>query len=382
MLLSANLFNLSILYKMNKLLVSIVVFLSSFMQLYLFGQDQKSIVMQKTNREKIKAVYGFSSELSYFKDKSNSEIVSLLKEWNVNTIFGGYQDEDLVEQLHQSGIKVFAEVSFFSGQKWWRKYPNSRPITADGKRLEKEEWYAGVTPTDRDVFNNVLKRIDHIITSTAIDGIWLDFFRWPCHWESPQPNFYQTSFDDRTVDLFLKLKHISIPKNIINPLERNKWILKEKLDFWTDFKCDQIIQLSREVRNFVKAKNKNIIIGLFNIPWTDEDFDGALKKIIGQDLARLASYIDIFSPMVYHALCGQAEQWAEKITGYVYHKTGKPVLPIVQSVDIPRKITAIEFENVLKYSINVRGSNGIIIFNLKGINNDKLEKMIMIFGQN
>ncbi|UCE05235.1 MAG: hypothetical protein JSW07_16675 [bacterium] len=331
---------------------------------------------------KIKAVYGFSKQLPYFSNKSDDEILSLLKSWHVNAIFGGYEDSNLVKKLHQAGIKIFAEVSFFVGENWWQKFPNSRPIKANGEPLTKEEWYAGVNPTDPDVFDAVLGKVGNLITTTTVDGIWLDFFRWPCHWESPKPNLYQTSFDDRTISLFSQKKQFTIPNHFGDSIERNQWILTNHLDLWTEFKCDQIVRLAEKVKRFIKTKNENIIIGLFHIPWTEDDFDGAMRKIVVQDIARLSDHIDIFSPMVYHGMCDKSPQWVQEITKYAYQKTNKPVLPIIQAMNIPREITDMEFMSTLHCGLDAEGSAGIIVFNLKSLNDAKLMKLIEVFDKN
>lgn len=360
-------------------LLSIIIIFSLLVLMTLFSQDQKSKSMKIDNTKKIKAIYGFSKQLPVFKNKSNQEIVTLLKDWHVTVIFGGHENVELVEQLRKAGIKVFVEISFFVGEKWWQEFPASRPVRDDGRLLEKEEWYAGVNPTDPDVFQAVLKKVEKIINTNRIDGIWLDFFRWPCHWESPDPNLYQTSFDDRTIDLFLKEKQIILPDHIQNSVERNQWILNNKLELWTEFKCDKIVELAERVNKFVKSQKSDILIGLFHVPWTNEDFDGAMREIVGQDLARLSPYIDIFSPMVYHAMCGKSPQWIGEIVKYTYHKTSKPVLPIIQSMDIPREISPTEFFESLDSGISATGSAGIIVFNIKGLNEAKLIEMSELF---
>ena len=364
---------------MNILRLSIFIFLLSLFHLTSFSQNQKAGCMQIFDAKKIKAVYGFSKYLPRFKDKTDQEILKLLNEWKVNAIFGGYEDAKFVEQLHQAGIKIFVEVSFFVGEKWWQEYPASRPVTSDGKPIEKEEWYAAVNPTNQNVFQAILKKFETIISTKRVDGIWLDFFRWPCHWESPNPNFYQTSFDDHTVNLFLKRKQIVLPDNIQNSSERNQLILQNKLDRWTEFRCDIIVELAAKVNKLVKSIKSDILIGLFHIPWTNNDFNGALRKIVGQDLARLSPYIDVFSPMVYHAMCGKSPQWISEITTYTYDKTNKPILPIIQTMNIPREISIDEFLESLNSGTEATGSAGIIVFNMKGLNEAKLSKMIEIF---
>ena len=45
----------------------------------------------------------------------------------------------------------------------------------------------------------------------ALDGVWLDFIRWPCHWEVPEPALPRTSFDAATVARFARDAGIDLP---------------------------------------------------------------------------------------------------------------------------------------------------------------------------
>lgn len=62
-----------------------------------------------------------------------------------NAVFGGFRDRRLVRALRRRGIKVYAEVSLFVGKKHWRRR-GGRPVTATGRPLGKQGWYAGVCP--------------------------------------------------------------------------------------------------------------------------------------------------------------------------------------------------------------------------------------------
>ena len=330
---------------------------------------------------KIKAIYGFSKSLPNFKGKSNKQIINILKSWHIDAIFGGFEDKEFVSDLHNSGIKIFEEVGFFVSEKFWKKYPKSRPITKLGEFLPKEEWYAGVNPIIDEIQNEVFAKIKKLIMESDIDGIWLDFIRWPCHWESHSPKLEQTSFDEFTVKKFLTENHINLPAHIKNSIERNQWILDNYLTEWTNWKCLQITSIVKQVRQITKDAPRKILIGLFGVPWHEDDFDGAIKRIIGQDYKELAKYVDIFSPMVYHVMCGKDVKWIGEITGWVHHQTGRSVLPIIQSIDFPNTLQSQEFGRAINIGLQAEGSCGIIIFNIKGLSNDKLEIMKYYFMQ-
>ena len=121
------------------------------------------------------------------------------------------------------------------------------------------------------------------------------------------------------------------------------------------------------------------MIGLFGVPWREDDFDGAIRKIIGQDYEKLAKYVDIFSPMVYHVMCGKESSWIGEITSWVYQHTNRPVLPIIQSMDFPVVLSSQEFGRAVNIALTAKGSAGIIIFNIKGLNDEKLDVMKKYF---
>lgn len=310
----------------------------------------------------VKAIYGFSMDLEPFKGKDRKEIARIVKGCGVNAVFGGYEDQKLVEVLHNQGIKVYGTVGIFGGEEYWKRYPESRPINDKGKLIEKDRWYAGVTPTIEAIRKEKLEEIKKLAVKD-IDGIWLDAIRWPCHWEVPSPRLEETSFDPVTLEKFQEDTEISIPEEPLTVKEKASWILKNHEREWRDWRCKVITDFVKEAREITKGKT----LGIFSVPWQERDFDNAIRNIIGQAYPSLGKYVDFLSPMVYYQMCGRKTDWIGEVTEYVYRESEKPILPIIQAGNIPRK----EFEKAIKTALETEGSEGVIIFTIQDVLKEK-----------
>jgi len=322
-------------------------------------------------------VYDFSQELEPFQGRSEEEITQILKNWGVRVIFGGYKSEKLVSSLHQEKIKVYASIGIFVGKDWWEKYPETRPINAEGKPVESEDGYGGLIPIIPFIREKKLKEIRELVTRFPIDGVWLDFIRWPCHWEVHHPRIEQTSFDPLTLEQFQKDSGVAIPEEFSNTSQIAKWILKHHRDIWTKWKCLQITDFVKEARKIIKDTGEDKIVGLFGVPWREKDYDNAIHGIIGQDYTALSKYVDIFSPMVYHLMCGRDVKWIREIATYIYQKSKKEIWPIIQARSIPSHLSKKEFKAALENALYAEGSSGVIVFTLEDLlREDRLNELI------
>jgi len=132
------------------------------------------------------------------------------------------------------------------------------------------------------------------------------------------------------------------------------------------WRCDQITSWVAEARAVVERVRPGAILGLFGVPWRLADYDGAILDVIGQDYRALGAKIDVFSPMVYHRMCGHGPAWAGGVTAHVRERSGKPVWPIVQSVDQPDALSAEEYGAALDVALNHPAADGVLVFTLKG----------------
>ena len=313
---------------------------------------------------KTKALYGFSPELAPFKKQTPAEQVALLQSWGNTAIFGGYEDPGFVAAAHAAGMRVYAEISLFVHEKWWKESPASRPITHDGQPLEPEEWYYGVNPSTPTVRHRLLEQLESLLTKHALDGVWLDFIRWPCHWESPAPVLPRTSYDALTLNRFREDTGLDIPTD--DPARAVQMLLSRYETEWTAWRCDQITFWVAEARAVLKRVRPDAVLGLFGVPWRLSDFEGAILNVIGQDYGALGRYVDVFSPMVYHVMCGRTVAWIGQVTGEISALSGKPVWPIIQSVDEPAPLSADEYGAALDVALQHPASDGVLVFTLKG----------------
>ena len=327
--------------------------------------------VERDPNQKIKAIYGLNYKDKYFKGKDINQIVQELKSRGVNALFGDYCNKELIKALHKNNMYFFVEVSVFVGERYWEKYPDSRPINAKGEKISKIKWYAGLCPNQEDLKKEKLAKIKQLITDYDIDGIWLDFIRYPCHWEVPEPILEQTCFCDECLKIFQKETKISIPQNLKTTKSRAEWLLKEHGKDWTEWKCQRITSLVKDVRKIINQNRPEVILAMFTVPWKTGGHNNAIKKIIGQDYSALAEYVDIFSPMVYHKMCNKSKKWIADITDYVAQLTGKDVLPIIQTRDIKEQ----EFSLMLDTVTGSR-AKGVIIFSSKHLLS---EEMLSIF---
>jgi uncharacterized lipoprotein YddW (UPF0748 family) len=282
----------------------------------------------------------------------DGQAVERVSKLGADAVFIGHKklNNRLTERLHRSGTKVFAEVGLFAGEEFWKKFSKSRPIDSKGQKIKKEDWYAGVCPNHHGVRQEKLREIEKILSNFELDGVWLDFIRYPTHWEVPHPRLLDTCYCQNCLEKFRKDTGLSNPEG----------------EPWIRWRCKQVTDFVAAVHTIIRSSKSDSRLGIFAVPWTENDFGGAITKIIGQDFKSLSKYIDVFSPMTYHKMCGRDIGWITKTVRYFYSLTGKPVLPLVQTENKPVPISPGEFRQSIECALK-EPSKGVIVFFLEDL---------------
>jgi hypothetical protein len=304
-----------------------------------------------------------------------------LRDCGIDAVFvsHGALTDALLERCHQEGASVFVEFGVFQGKKVAEEHSELWPIGADGKRLEPDEWYLGLCPNQEDYRRQKLEELRRVAHEHAIDGLWLDFIRFPGHWEVARPRIEQSCFCDASLRQFAAAAHVTVPPG--TTAERATWILTHKRAEWTRWKCRRIADFVHEARRALKAERPDALLGMFAVPWSPDEHDGAITAIVAQDMPLLARDIDVFSPMAYHRMCNRPVSWVGEHTRFLTGATRKPVWPIVQATDAPpgQTVSPGEFEEALRQGLS---GEGVLVFTFTAVleNAEKLAALQRVYS--
>lgn len=320
----------------------------------------------------------FPSVWQNWVEEQAQETLKLLADMGVNTICTEsteYRD-DLIEVCHRLGLKFFGGISCFSDHAHQQQIvydrPELWPIGEDGQRRPQMEWYLGVTPTYEDYNEALLQLAEKIVQSHDLDGLFLDFIRWPVHWElEMRPGAMrplQYSFDANTLALFSTETGILLPRHLTETKDIARWILDNHQLDWVNFKCRTITRLVARFAERLRAiRREAFTLGLYSLPMPEND----LEAIAGQRLRDLAGYVDLIAPMAYHAIVHQPPSWVEQVVSTATHAAYGQVIPVLQvdssegaemGADWGPPISTDELDGLLDRVLNMPGLQGLVSF--------------------
>ncbi len=266
-----------------------------------------------------------------------SRVLDSLAGMGVNTICTESEDyrDDLIDLCHQRGMKWFGGISCFSdhnhNHQAAKENPEYWPIGEDGRPRPEMEWYLGVTPSFANYRESRLKLAEKLVSQHDMDGFFLDFIRWPLHWEleirtkAPPPLHY--SFDRHTLDVFQEESGVNIPSSPEAISQQAAWILSNHYQEWVDFKCNMITHFVKQAATRLRSlRPEGFCLGLFALPMPTDELEG----YAGQRLPDLIPLVDFIAPMVYHAILHRPYGWAVSHVESTSSLASGKTLPVLQ----------------------------------------------------
>lgn len=281
---------------------------------------------------------------------SKIETIQSLKASGVFISYANLDKSDLA-LARKNNLKVNIEIGLFVGKEFWDTLPDSRPIDGSGQPIEPEEWYYGVCPNHPIVRRQRLSRIKEIASCYPIDGLWLDFIRYPGHWEVPDPQIPDSCYCPNCLSRYQELTEQTLPASLTDAIDK----IKDNPDSWQSFREQQIIGFVTDVRKIINDSGKKIELGAFVMP------DPQRAIAIAQNLNQFTKLIDTITPMLYHAMCGRSVGWIKSQIKWAT-SFGKPILPIIQTEDKPRTLSTDELLQALETAAKSPSAGVIILF--------------------
>jgi hypothetical protein len=286
-----------------------------------------------------------------------------------------YRD-DLIVLAHRAGLRWIASIACFSDHAHQNNVLEERPelwpVDEHGERRAPMEWYVGVVPTFEDYNASRVHLAESIARNHAVDGLLLDFIRWPIHWELElRPEALpprESSFDAHTLARFEAESGAQLPPAEAGIGERVRWIRAHAAEEWLSFKCRVITTLVREATARIRAiRGTSFTVGVFTLPLPSNN----LEAIAGQKLSDLASLVNWIAPMAYHAIVHRPPSWVAEVIEHATRVAPGQTLPVVQissaegaepGADWGPPISPAEAEQVIRLALDANGVCGLIAF--------------------
>jgi hypothetical protein len=267
--------------------------------------------------------------------RANSNLAHL-RDCGVNAIMTESDTYDLsaLDATHNARLRFFAGVACFSDHasnfRSLNQRPELWPVLENGERRPQMEWYVGMSPTDSRRREEALAEIKSIARTYPVDGIFLDFARWPLHWEielrPERDRPLDSSFDAATLAMFEEATG-ALPRDLDTTAARAAWIRRIRLADWVEFKCKVVNDFVSEARNALKGTKADAELGIYVVPHVNR----LTESLTGQRIKDLAPLVDWIAPMLYHNILLRPPAWVASTLAPVVAIAGEKTLPVLQA---------------------------------------------------
>ena len=362
-----------------------LIVVSSFAGLIACVSSDVPVEPEKENISvEIRGVYGG------IPGSENFEAEKSLADFGVDAVFLNSRSitADTVEAVHSQGAGIFAEFNTLHQAGYLKDHPDAAPVGRDGTLSPPTGGWQGICPTHPGYRAERMREFRQLLSDYDLDGVWLDYHQSHANWELAEPILPDTCFCDRCLGSFSADTGIELPQGDTDVISR--FIIEDHGTEWINWRNGVYTDWVREIREILDEERPSALLGYYHCPWTDEEFDGALLEKLAIDLKSQSQYIDVFSPLLYHAYVGKPGDmdWISSHVSWLGNYLGvegKPgdkirIWPIVQLADLGSDISASEVPGILEAGLSSPAS-GIMIFSWGRIKDqtEKVDEMTRVF---
>jgi hypothetical protein len=299
-----------------------------------------------------------------------------LREFGIDAVWlgSGSITAERLALLRAQGVQVYAEFNTLHVAEALKTLPDAAPIGADGQISPPPNGWQGICPTHDGYRQSRMQAFRELLTRFAIDGVWLDYHHAHASWEQAVPEMPDTCFCARCLQRFQQATGISLPA--VSTRERSTLILSTHRQAWVRWRLGVFTDWVREFDAIRDEVRPAALLGTFHNAWSDDDHQGARLEKLAIDLRAQAAFIDVFSPMPYHARFGHAADpaWISRQVRWLGQHLGiegnagerHRIWPIVQISDWGEPVPLSQVPTVLTEGAGAPAT-GVMVFAWGGL---------------
>lgn len=343
------------------------------------GADPEVPIRTAKNHVEVRGIYG-GVPTQLMEDRGTLESHGVNAVWIGSTQL----DADDIKKIRREGARVFAEFNTMHEAGFLEEHPDAAPIGPDGLPSPPPDGWQGLCPTHPEYRRERMEAFRKALATFEIDGIWLDYHHAHASWEQAEPNLPDTCFCPRCLARFEVETEVVLPDGSVEQV--SSLLLGELKPQWVQWRCDVFTDWVREFAEIRDASRPSALLGTFHCPWSDDDRAGALREKLAIDLKAQSEFIDVFSPMPYHARFGHAEDpsWISKQTAWLGEFLAiegtageeKQIWPIVQLSNWGENVAPEQVSEILDHGTRLPAT-GVMVFAWNSLAGevDKVDRM-------
>jgi len=314
-----------------------------------------------------------------------SDLFHELKTLGINTIFASASlssNEEFRTLAKQNHISLFVIVPIFFNPKALEADSTLYAMTNEGEKAI-DDWVKFVCPSREAYWKNRINYIKNLIEEVNPDGLSIDFIRHFVFWEMVYPDrdpdsITSTCFCPYCLKKFERSTGIQIPNTLKSTSEMSSWIKTNYLDEWTDWKCQLITDMVRNITQEAKKVKSDLRFNIHVVPWRKRDFKNAIQNVVGQKISDLSKYTNLISPMTYAHMVKQTPNWVHSVVQDMDRQANCKVVPSIQveKAYLDDTLSVSEFRKTLSNALKPP-SEGVIFWSWKALSSNPEKKQIV-----
>ena len=218
------------------------------------------------------------------------------------------------DALKAAGLRVYQTTALFFDPALLARFPDARPVDANGDADRGFDWYRGVCPTHEGYLETKIARLRQVAAELAPDGLFLSFTRYPGFWENWVPDYDFASADrfcfcPRCRALFARDLALDLPPG--ETAEQARFILANHGAAWTAWRCARIAAVVARIAAEARRERPGLAIMLNTLAFPAGDFGGldVRREIAAQDIGALRESVAHFELMTYLKILRRPDDW-------------------------------------------------------------------------